>query len=88
MVQHQICFCVFCIRHVSLPAFFFQAFRKFEEMNGKLAEQLRKLTKQVVYLTLLFLSYCIFTLPVFYFVGLYIRHAFVTGVALWVNSEL
>uniref|UniRef100_A0A669CP66 Tetratricopeptide repeat protein 30 n=1 Tax=Oreochromis niloticus TaxID=8128 RepID=A0A669CP66_ORENI len=25
----------------------FQAFRKFEEMNGKLAEQLRKLTKQV-----------------------------------------
>uniref|UniRef100_A0AAX7STA0 Tetratricopeptide repeat protein 30 n=1 Tax=Astatotilapia calliptera TaxID=8154 RepID=A0AAX7STA0_ASTCA len=46
--KHEICFCVFSIRHVSLPAFFFQAFRKFEEMNGKLAEQLRKLSKQVL----------------------------------------
>lgn len=42
----------FC--YVPVSTFLFpQAFRKFDEMNGKLTEQLRKLAKQVVYLVLM-----------------------------------
>jgi len=58
---------------VSRCLFLFQAFRKFDEMNGKLTEQLRKLAKQVVNLLAPLIFYLfIMHGSLLYFLGIYL----------------